>query len=716
MTQRSKSIYSLLLALTLLVAMFAPAAGAEPTAAVTDIEAYVEAMQPGWNLGNTFDATGGDETAWGNPTVTQAFIDEIAAQGYKSIRIPITWDHRIGSAPNYTIDPAFLDRIEEVVDWALDANLYVMINMHHDSWLWVNQMDTDPSNVLARYNAGWTQIADHFKHHSTNLMFESINEPRFTDGWGSVTPEHFELLYQLNTSFHQIVRASGGNNDVRPLVLPTVETATAQENLDELYDTIVQLNDPNLIATVHYYGFWPFSVNIAGYTHFEDDTRNDIIQTFDRVYDTFTANGIPVILGEYGLLGFDKHTGVIEQGEKLKFFEFLIHYVQDKQITHMVWDNGQHFNRTSYEWNDPELYEMMQASWDGRSATAETDLIHLQRSSMASDVSVALNLNGNQLVSLSVNGISLQSGTDYELNGNILTFKSDLLSSWSNSTQLGTNAVITAAFDSGADWRFRVVVHVPPVMQDTTGTTEEFAIPTSFHGDSLATMEAVYADGSIAGPQNWTSYKEFGYAFSPSYASNEIEVLPEFFNEVQDGEVHLTFHFWSGEIVTYTITKSGSNVVGVASDDNPDPTPTGDLTVQYKAADTNATDNQIKPYFNIINNGTSAVELSDLKLRYYFSKDSSAEVNSWIDWAAIGGANIHRTVTDSYVELSFCINAGSIPAGGQSGDIQLRMAKSDWSNFDESNDYSFDPAKTSFADWEQVTLYHNDQLIWGMEP
>jgi len=144
--------------------------------------------------------------------------------------------------------------------------------------------------------------------------------------------------------------------------------------------------------------------------------------------------------------------------------------------------------------------------------------------------------------------------------------------------------------------------------------------------------------------------------------------------------------------------------------------PTSDLVLQYRAGDTNAQDSQIKPYFNIKNLGSTAVNLSDLKIRYYFSKEGSAAMDSAIDYAQVGGANIQRTFTDSYVELSFTSGAGSIQAGGQTGDIQLRMYKTDWSNFDETNDYSFDPTKTSYQDWNKVTLYQGGNLVWGIEP
>ncbi|GGF90340.1 endoglucanase [Paenibacillus albidus] len=566
-----KSFWSLALVTSLLLSLFSPAAAAaaDPTlsasaASKSKMQAYVEDMQPGWNLGNTLDATGADETSWGNPRVTKKLIQQIAGQGYKSIRIPVTWDQHMGAAPDYTIDKAYLDRVEEVVGWALDAKLYVMINVHHDSWLWVSSMEPKHDEVLARYNAAWTQIADRFKDKSAKLMFESINEPRFSEGGTTDEAKMTEMLKELNTSFHTIIRSSGGKNDSRPLVLPGVETSPTQERINELYKTITELNDPNLIATVHYYGFWPFSVNIAGYTTFEKDTKNDIVQTFDNVYNTFVAKGIPVIVGEYGLLGFDKNTGVIEQGEKLKFFEFLTYYLKEKKITTMLWDNGQHFNRTTYKWSDPELFNVMKEGLKSRSSNAASDLIYLKKGAAPQDTAVLLNLNGNKLTSLSVNDKKLDKGKDYSLNGETLTLKASLLKKLTAANKYGVNAVITAKFNKGANWNFNVILSDTAKLSSTQGTTEAFTIPAVFNGNQLATMEAVYAAGGNAGPQDWTSYKEFGYTFSPAYDTGGIKLLPDFFKDVKDGEVKLTFHFWNGDKIQYKIVKNGTSVVGTA--------------------------------------------------------------------------------------------------------------------------------------------------------
>ncbi|MGZ7443104.1 glycoside hydrolase family 6 protein [Paenibacillus sp. TH7-28] len=166
-----------------------------------------------------------------------------------------------------------------------------------------------------------------------------------------------------------------------------------------------------------------------------------------------------------------------------------------------------------------------------------------------------------------------------------------------------------------------------------------------------------------------------------------------------------------------------ANSAQVAATPSGGGTGTGDVVVQYRTGNTNATDNQINPQFNIKNNGTTAVDLSTLKLRYYFTKDGSQDLNAWIDWAQLGASNIEKTFgtasgtdADTYIELSFTAAAGTLAAGAQSGDIQLRISKTDWSNFDESNDYSYDATKTAYADWDHITLYQNGTLVWGVEP
>lgn len=530
----------------------------------SDAMASVAAMQPGWNLGNTLDSTGSDETSWGNPRVTEALLDQVKAQGFKSIRIPVTWSQHLGSAPSYPIEAAYLNRVKEVAGWATARGLYVMINLHHDSWQWINTMPTDHDGVLTRYNAVWTQLAEAFKTFGPKLTLESVNEPQFTGSSGQA--QEIQLITELNTSFRDIVRRSGGNNATRLLVLPTLHTSSDQVLVDALATSIRGYNDPNLIATVHYYGYWPFSVNIAGGTLFDATAQKDLTDTFDRVNAAFVARGIPVIIGEYGLLGFDRHIGTIEQGEKLKFFEYFGHYARAKQLTTMLWDNGQHLGRTSFQWSDPELIAQIKSSWTTRSGTASTDQVFSAKSTAITAKTITLNLNGTSFVGLRQGTTELVRGTDYTIQGDQLTLSAPLLTRLSGSREYGTNATLSARFSAGVPWRINLITYDTPVLSNATGTTSSFAIPTAFRGDLLATMEAKYDDGTNAGEQDWTSYKEFDRAFAPNYATGVTTLTTDFFAAVRDNaRVTLTFHYWSGTKVTYYVTKSGTTVTGTTA-------------------------------------------------------------------------------------------------------------------------------------------------------
>ncbi|MFW6030337.1 MAG: glycoside hydrolase family 5 protein, partial [Halanaerobiales bacterium] len=313
-----------------------------------DLQEYVEGFHPGWNLGNSLDAIG-NETSWGNPRTGKELIDRIADAGFKSIRIPVTWGHRIGNAPDYEIDEDFLNRVEQIVQWSLDAGLYVILNMHHET-SWIMEMEDNYDEVMAKFNSAWLQISDHFKDYSEGLLFEALNEPRFSNDWNEDRQVFFANLDDLHISFHEIVRNSGGYNDTRPLMISTMTGSTSQSRLDELSKTIEKLNDKNLVATFHYYGYWPFSVNVAGSTSFDFKAKKDIEDTFNRVYETFVTKGVPVIIGEYGLLGFDKSVDTVQRGESLKFFEYVNYYGQEKKMPLFLWDNGQHFDRRAMEW------------------------------------------------------------------------------------------------------------------------------------------------------------------------------------------------------------------------------------------------------------------------------------------------------------------------------------------------------------------------------
>ncbi|GAB3008220.1 cellulase family glycosylhydrolase [Streptomyces pseudoechinosporeus] len=540
--------------------------GARPEAAAApvpgDAMAAVAAMQPGWNLGNSLDAIP-DETSWGQPRTTKALLDKVRSQGFNSIRVPVTWTDHQGAAPNYTIDAAYLKRVRQVVDQALDSGFYVIIDIHHDSWQWADSMATDHDKVLARFNATWTQIAAAFRNESAKLVFESVNEPQFEHADDA---QKAELLNELNKSFHSIVRKSGGNNGKRMLMLPTQVCTPDQRLMNNLAGTIKSLGDPRLIATVHYYGYFPFSVNVAGTTRFDTTVQKDLSQTFKRIHDTFVAKNIPVVIGEYGLLGYDHGPGAVERGEMQKYFEAFGHTARTNKVTTVLWDNGAFFDRDKLRWKDAGMYRQIKSSWTTRSATASTDNVFVPKSGRVKDRTLTLNLNGATFKALKHGTTKLVNGKDYTLAGNRLTLKAAALTRLVGDRSHGVNATLQAEFSRGVPWRLQVITHETPVQSNTTGTTNSFRIPTQLRGDELATMEATYADGGNAGPTSWTPYQQFNTAFAPDKAKQAIRLTPAFLNAVKDdARVKLTFHFWSGATTTYYVTKSGSTVTGTTS-------------------------------------------------------------------------------------------------------------------------------------------------------
>jgi hypothetical protein len=151
----------------------------------------------------------------------------------------------------------------------------------------------------------------------------------------------------------------------------------------------------------------------------------------------------------------------------------------------------------------------------------------------------------------------------------------------------------------------------------------------------------------------------------------------------------------------------------------------GDLAVQYRCTNTDPHQNQIGVHFQIVNRGRQDAPLRELTIRYWFVEAGDKPLKFWCDYAKLGGTNVaaafHKldkpvTGADSYLEISFSEAAGFVPAGGDSGEIQTRSAKDDWSNFDQSRDYSFDASKTAFTDAPHITLYRRGRLAWGVEP
>ncbi|MFG6201272.1 X2-like carbohydrate binding domain-containing protein [Nonomuraea sp. JJY05] len=256
----------------------------------------------------------------------------------------------------------------------------------------------------------------------------------------------------------------------------------------------------------------------------------------------------------------------VQRGEKLKFFEALGYQARAKRLTTMWWDNGQHLNRETLQWRDPGLFAQIRSSWTTRSGTASADSIYVPKSSAIAAQSLTLNLNGTAFRGLWQGTTMLAPGRDYTVSGGKLTLTAAALTRLAGDRSYGVKATIQARFSRGIPWKINVISYDTPVLSNATGTAQSLTIPAQFRGDQLATMEAKYADGSNAGPHDWTSYKEFGRAFSPDPANDTIRLTSDFLGSLRENApVSLTFHFWSGALVTYQVTRSGDSVTGTTS-------------------------------------------------------------------------------------------------------------------------------------------------------
>ena len=517
----------------------------------TKPEVIMDCLSPGWNLGNSFDSIGG-ELSLGNQPTTKEMIASVKKQGFRSIRIPITWvGHFEESSTSYQIDESYLKRIDDVIGYALEENLYVIINLQHDSWKWINQMGVDDT-VLQQYTAIWQQLALHYKDYSNQLLFEAVNEPSFDH---KTEKEQYQLLDTLLCTFYNTVRTSGGYNSTRMLLFPTLNSNNSKASCKALYKTMKSFKDDNISATFHYYGSWDFSVNAGGKTTFDKEVKSDIKEAFDVVHKQFIKKNIPVICTEYSLYALEDGSQAIRHGEVLKYFEYINYYAKNKKIPLMLWDNGGLFERNQLSWSDEDLYQMIKTSWKKRSSYASSDRIYVEDVEKIKTKKFQLTLNGNKFLDVYNGEQKLILGQDYTYKDKKLKIKGDYIKSVITG-QLGINTTLTVKFSKGQDFKISIICCNTPILSPAKGNMDGLVIPTTFLGDELLTMQAInVADKKNTGPLEYTAYKEFGYTFSPNYQENTITLTKDFLQAINEGETLLVFGFCSGKKVEYTIIK-----------------------------------------------------------------------------------------------------------------------------------------------------------------
>lgn len=264
----------------------------------------VEAMGIGWNLGNSFDAPGG-ETAWANPVTGPELIARVKELGFDTIRIPVSWGKHVSGAPAYRIDPAYLERVAEVVGQALDNGLYVIIDAHHDNDIY-HPLPENREQGIAYLTAVWSQVAERFKDADEHLIFQTMNEPRIEGAsyeWGlsPMKKSHQEILgviNDLNQAALDAIRAAGGKNEDRfVLICPYAGKLDSAANA--FFRMPQDSAQGRLLLSVHIYSPYNFCMNLdKKYNTFTDDGEiGGLLKTIDM---WFLQKGIPVIVDEMG--------------------------------------------------------------------------------------------------------------------------------------------------------------------------------------------------------------------------------------------------------------------------------------------------------------------------------------------------------------------------------------------------------------------------------
>ena len=380
-----KRIVSILLVLLMLVSLSSPVFAAGTGSAkqyktakfrVPDTEGirFVQNLKVGINLGNTFDAHSEGlknemdyETVWCGVKTTSALIAAIKEAGFNTVRIPVSWHDHITDTANYTISEQWLDRVNEVVDYCIAQDMYVILNIHHDDGKdYVYPSKAYSSQSVKYIRAVWSQLAERFKDYDEHLLFESLNEPRLVGSlyeWFLLPTSLscMDAVRQINTFnrvFVETVRSSGGNNKTRWLLCPGYDASP--DGATNLGYSLPK--DNHVIVAVHAYTPDPFAHQAWGSSRWSSKNLLDTAQIthfMDELYCRYTSKGIPVLIDEFGAVA---KTG--NSASRADYAGFYVANARARGMSCLWWDNniadgsGERFgliDRASRRWVYPDI-------------------------------------------------------------------------------------------------------------------------------------------------------------------------------------------------------------------------------------------------------------------------------------------------------------------------------------------------------------------------
>lgn len=313
----------------------------------------ISEMGAGWNLGNALESVNEQgetgETLWGNPVINKRLFKQVAAAGFKTVRIPTTWVNSVSvNGDNYTIDDAkftaTLDRLQEVVDMARDYDMFVIINIQHDGGEGVTGqwLDIDASNqtgIRAAFGEVWRRIAVRFKDYDQHLIFESMNEVmengNYGTPWSSTTWTNINTLNQI---FVDTVRGVGGNNLTRFLLVPGYNTNIDQTVKDDFVVPNYNGSTDRIMISAHFYDPYNFTLNTdtdnGSTTEISNRELANIGSQFNKLKEKFVDDGIPVVIGEFGAADKNNYDAINT------YIARVVAQAKEKGLGYIYWDNG----------------------------------------------------------------------------------------------------------------------------------------------------------------------------------------------------------------------------------------------------------------------------------------------------------------------------------------------------------------------------------------
>lgn len=316
---------------------------------LTAIE-WTRSVVVGWNLGNALECPR-RETEWGNPRTTREMIHAVSAAGFNAIRIPIRWGGHLSDAASMSIDSTWLSRVKELVDWCLEENMYVIINTHHEAWHERNPFYAKQKENNSRLYALWTNIATYFRDYGDKVAFAGSNET--TVNWGDPTEENQAVQNSYNQTFIDAVRATGGRNYYRNLVVQTY----ACNPYHGLKGFIIPKDvvEGHLCVEFHYYDpygygllpdnkanifyYWGAAYKERGRVSRDDEAAQ--ARLFDRILNAWGSKGLGIVMGEFGVTNHYQEEDKTTQQENMAYYlKTTVSNARQRGFASFVWDNN----------------------------------------------------------------------------------------------------------------------------------------------------------------------------------------------------------------------------------------------------------------------------------------------------------------------------------------------------------------------------------------